>query len=171
MMLANGTVSLQGAHGPTLLDLPAKTLRSRSVLHLPTIHGGGFRLGGFLTILGTCLAVGLVAFIALEAFDSDQDLWPFMSGELIGPLHGKAMTGGLGAGAFAVLSAIQCFVITAGVRLVLRHRARGAIATDHPSRSMSILLNVAEPRWSNSAILRGSAISFRGVARPSSGGP
>jgi hypothetical protein len=102
-----------------------------------------FLVAGFLTLLAACLTVGLLAFIVLEAFNGDLDLWPFGTENFTIAPTDQPVTGGQLVGAFSALNAIQCFVITAGVLLVLRHRARSALATDSPC--ISVAFNVAEP--------------------------
>lgn len=98
----------------------------------------------FLGIAAACLAIAFVASIMIEAFDADLDLWPDGAGDFTLAAADSLGPGSQSAGARAVLNAIPCFVISAGAHLVLRHRARSALATDRPSIFPSF--SMAEPR-------------------------
>ena len=91
---------------------------------------GRFLVAGLLTLTAACMSVGLVAFIALEAFDSDLNLWPLGAEDFSVEVHGQFMTGGQAAGSPIGLGIIPWFVVPAGSYLVLRHRARSALASD-----------------------------------------
>ena len=107
-------------------------------------QGRRFLIAGLLSVLALCLASGLLAFIVVEAFDSDLDLWPFGSENFTVAAQYSPVTGGEPIGALTALSVIECFVITAGAHLVLRYRARSALPTDSPI--LFSPLNVAELR-------------------------
>jgi hypothetical protein len=146
MMITNGAVGWQRACGPAVLVLPEGALRRPSALHrIARGQGKGFLLAGWLIVLTACVAVGFVAYIVLEAFDLDPDLWPFETQESNLAFQAQPLTGGPSVGVLASLDAIQCFVITAGAHLVRRHRARSDLVIAHPC--VSIAFNMAEPRW------------------------
>lgn len=124
---------------------PVPPLRSIPLhLYIAKNQGRRFLITKCLVIVAACLATALVAFIVLEAFDSDLDLWPSGSENFTLAAQDPPVTGGAPVGGFVALNVMQCFVITAGAHLVLRHRARSALATDSPI--LFSPLNMAEPR-------------------------
>ncbi len=108
-------------------------------------RGNTFPVTKVLTILAACLGTVFVASIVLEAFNDDLDLWPFGAENFTVPAQDQLVTGGQPFSAFYALKPILWFVVTFGAHLVMRHRARSALATDRPSIFTGF--NVAEPRW------------------------
>jgi hypothetical protein len=97
-----------------------------------------------LTLLPACLATLFVASVMIEAFDDDLDLWPFGVEDFAAASYELPLTGGLPLWSRSALSDAYCFLMAAGPRLVLRHRARSALPTDSLSNS---LCTMAEPGW------------------------
>ncbi len=122
----------------------ASMRRSSSSDRITGCQGPKFLVGGFLTLLAACLALGMVASIVLEAFDGDSDLWQFGAEDFIAAAHGESLTGSHVVGGLPAPSTILCMAMTAGAYLVLRHRARSALAID--SRLTSMAFTKAEPR-------------------------
>lgn len=102
-----------------------------------------FFVAGFLALFSACLGVGLLACIVLEAFDGDPDLWPLGAEDLSIAAHGQSVTTDRLTGDISAPNLLLCTLVTAGVYLVLRHRARSALATD--SHRSSIASSMAEP--------------------------
>ncbi len=97
-------------------------------------HRPLFLVTGFLAFLSACLLVGLLTYIVIEAFDGDSDLWPIGAEDFDASLPGPFSTASQFIGGVSALSVILCtLVMTAGACLVLRHRARSALAADTPS--------------------------------------
>ncbi len=103
-----------------------------------------FLVAGFLSLLALCLAFGFVAFIVLEAFDSDLDLWPFGAEDFTLAPHDSPATAGQSVEAFSAVNPGHRFIVSAGAHLVVGHRARSTLPTD--SLPDFIALSVAEPR-------------------------
>jgi hypothetical protein len=99
-----------------------------------------------LAIAGVCLAAAFVAFIALEAFDGDLDLWPLGSEQVTVATDAPTMAGVQTLQRRTVLTATPHFVMPAGAHLIVQHRARSAITPDCPF--LSTPLDMAEPRES-----------------------
>jgi amino acid transporter len=102
----------------------------------------GFPTAKLITILAACLAIAILAFLALEAFDGDPDLAPFGMKCFTAKSPFQFVMSSQPISAFSALMSILCFMMTAGAYLVLRYRARSALVADLPS--ISIALNVAE---------------------------
>ncbi len=102
-----------------------------------------FLLARFLTIFAACLGVLFVSYIALEAVDGDVNLWPFGAESFIGAAKDQHVIGGQPFSVSFILALIQCFVMTAGAHLVMKHRARSALAADYPT--LSAAFQMAEP--------------------------
>jgi hypothetical protein len=107
-------------------------------------QGRRFLIAKFLGIGAVCLAAVLTAGIALEAFDDDLDLWPFGAEDCTVAPHGQPVTDGQTVGPPVGLPAGHCFVNAAGAHLVLRHRARSALAANRPFNFPPF--SMAEPR-------------------------
>ncbi len=103
-----------------------------------------FPLTTCLASLAACLGALLAASIVLEAFDADLALWPCGTGDFTATLHAHLGCDARGASAFPAPQAAYGFVMTAGALLVVRYRARSALATDAPSISV-MLFTMAEP--------------------------
>jgi hypothetical protein len=147
MIFTAGAVGWQRACGLALPVSPDGTKRRPfSLRRIARRQGRRFLLARFLGIFALCLAVGFIAYIVLEAFDLDPDLWPFGTENFNVAFQAQPLTDGQAAGAFAALSALQRFVKTAGAHLVCRHRARSDIAALRPS--IFIAFTVAERWWS-----------------------
>ncbi len=110
-----------------------------------------------MALLAACLALGMVASIVLEAFDGDSDLWPFGTESFITAAHGESLTGSHLIGSVPALNAVLCTLMTAGAYLVLRHRARSALAADHSPVAM--VSKMAEP-WGCHCLVPGSSAIF-----------
>jgi hypothetical protein len=122
-----------------------------------------------LLTIAACLTAGFVAFICLEAFDADLNLWPsgvedftiasagaprvqpvqpfaaqhakyFIAAE-----HDSTLTGGQPSQPPISPHAVLGFVISAGALLALRHRARSTLAFGPPFGL--IACEMAEPWW------------------------
>ena len=122
-----------------------------------------------LPFLGVCLAAGLLAAIALEAFDQDLSLWQPGAEEFALAPRGLPVTGRqLGWSAITALVALG-LVRTAGERLAVRCRGRSALQTDELAFALSP--NVAEP-WCDIRMPHwDSAMSFVGATRCLALGP
>ncbi len=90
------------------------------------------------------LAALFVASILLEALDGDVALWPRGAGNLTAAPHGNLVRNAQDAGAFPALQWAFRFVKTAGALLVMRYRARSALATDAPFLTV-MPFTLAEP--------------------------
>ncbi len=158
-MNRNGTVGM--FKPPGVVRALSPTVAVRHLLSLGKVtrdRGIKALITRFLPILAACLSAVFVFSIVLEAFDSDLDLWPFGAEHFTVSSPEQPVPTGQLAGIFPVLSASFFVVITAGRHLVLRHRARSALATDSPF--LPIALNVAEPWGRNWMAPRCPAIFF-----------
>jgi hypothetical protein len=104
-----------------------------------------FPIAKHIIILAACLAVAMLTFLVLEAFDGDMDLGPFGADDFVLAPPGQSEGGSRPVWPLGALCAVQCFVATAGAHLDLRYRARSALAAD-PLRFLLLLIvrNVAE---------------------------
>ena len=143
-MPTNGSLGVK-THGGIVCPASPAQLGFRRAFGKKVVKGQGigFLFSGVLVILAACLAVGLVASIVLEAFDSDPDLWPYGSENFNVALEKPFEVGLQSTRVPSGLAAILCLVATAGVYLILSHRARSALATD-PS-STCVVFHRAEP--------------------------
>ncbi len=143
-MLPGGTVAAPKGCSSAWPYPPPTALRSTLPLcNLAKEHGGKFPGVRFLTILAACLCAVFAGFLVLEAFDGDLDIGPFGAEDFAVELHGQTAGSSQFVDALSNLDAIFCFVVAAGTYLVSRHRARSALATDHPF--IPIGFNMAEP--------------------------
>ncbi len=106
----------------------------------------------------------MVASIVLEAFDGDVALWPRGAGNLAAAPHGDLVRSAHGAGVFPALQAASRFVMTAGALLIMRYRARSALATDAPFLSV-MLSTLAEPWGPRSDWCPGARPLYLGAVR------
>ena len=106
-------------------------------------HGNHISLTTCLNRVAACLGALFAACIVLEAFDADLALWPFGTEDFVFAPVGHLVSGAPASPAFSALPSAYGFVVTAGAHLVVRYRARSALATD-PS-SMSVVFQRAEP--------------------------
>ncbi len=97
----------------------------------------------FIALLAVCLSAGPIAYIILFAFDSDPEVWPFGAESYSVDSHGLLNVSDAPISVSAAWTAIWCFVTTAGAHLVVRYRARSALAADSPL--ISLASNLAEP--------------------------
>jgi hypothetical protein len=140
----NGSMAVQEACGPVYAPPPSAVPQHLAVLgKFASERGRSFLVAGFLIVSAACLSVGVLAFIAAALFDADLGLLAFGGEDIIIAPHHEPVACGQSVGAFSAPQAIICFVITVGAYLVLRHRARSALATDSPC--ICITFNVAEP--------------------------
>jgi hypothetical protein len=145
-MSKSGPSGVRKAWGSAYVSWPYTALpRTPPLSKVAKRRRDKFPVTKFLTILAACLGSVFVASIVLEAFDNDLDLWPFGTEDFTVVPHADLVIGSQPFSALFALGAIQVFVMTAGAHLVLRHRARSALATDSPT--IFIAFNMAEPRW------------------------
>jgi hypothetical protein len=162
MLFTNGAVGWQKACGPALRVFPDGAVCLRSILcRIAKVQVRKFLLAGFLVLLPVCLTLGFVAFIVLETFGLDPDLRPFGTEDFEVDLQKLFAAGLPSVRVFSGLAAMHCFVAPAGAHLILRHRARSALATDNST--VPIASNVAEPWRYFSTLPRCSAMSFLGI--------
>ncbi len=84
-----------------------------------------------------CLATGFVVCIVLFAFDPGPDLWPFGAESFSIESNGLWTTSIPLYIASTTRTTVWGFVTTAGAHIVLRYRARSALATDSPHISLA----------------------------------
>ncbi len=133
-MPRSGSSGVQNARGPAYVfsPYPAPLRRpARGKLVMPRKHRAP--LTTCLTILAASLGAVFAASIVLEALDDDLDLWPFGAEDFTVVPHADLVIGSQSFSALFALSTLQIFVMTAGAHLVLRHRARSALATAYPT--------------------------------------
>ncbi len=121
-------------------------------------HSIHFPVITFLAGVVACLGALFAASIVVEAFDGDLGLWPYGTEAFTTTSQIHIGCGAQGAGASPALQAASGFVMTAGVLLVARYRARSALSSDAPSISV-MPFTMAEP-W-------GPRTDWRPGARPS----
>ncbi len=120
-----------------------------------------------LILLAGCLVAGLGVPFVFQAFGGDPDLCPFGAEDFIVAAQCQSLPRAQLIGGVSALSPLLSALMTAGAYLVLRHRARSALATDSPS--ISIATRVAE-LWGRYRLLaQGSAISILHSPRLPSG--
>ena len=93
-------------------------------------HGNHIALATYLTRVAACVGALFAACIVCEAFDTDLAPWPFGTEYFTVASVGPLASGARGACAFSGLLAAYGFVMAAGALLVVRYRARSALATD-----------------------------------------
>ncbi len=91
-----------------------------------------------------CLAAGFLACIMLWAFDPGPDLWPSGAESFSIESSGLWETSDPPGCVSTALISIRRHVTAASAHLVLRHRARSALAVDSPLIS-SLAFSLAEP--------------------------
>jgi hypothetical protein len=111
----------------------------------PTHRGNKSPVAKVLTLLAACLGAVFAASVVLEAFDGDLDLCPFGAEDFTVEPHADLAIGSQPFSVFFALNPTLYFVVTAGAHLVVRYRARSALATDSPT--IFIVFNMAEARW------------------------
>lgn len=108
-------------------------------------HKPRFPLTKSLPSLAACLSTLFAVSLALEAFDADLTLWPLGTEDFTASQDSHLVRGAQGAGAFPPLRVAYGFVMTAGALLVVRYRARSALATDAPS--VTVMLSTTAEPW------------------------
>jgi hypothetical protein len=93
--------------------------------------------------VAACLGALFVVCIVIEAFDADLALWPFGTEYFTVAWAGQLACGVPVSRSVSALLVTYGFVMTAGAYLVLRYRARSALATDNSS--MTLAFTLAEP--------------------------
>jgi hypothetical protein len=114
-------------HGCCFTSALRRFLTERDILR---DQGDRSLVAKLLVITAACLATVFVTAILIEAFDVDPDLRPDGAGDFTLTPHESPGTGRQPVGALTALRAVQGSVLTAGAHLVLRHRARSALAID-----------------------------------------
>ncbi len=144
-MSTNGPVVMQVDGGPARL-LPSRPTVLPSSAHFRTARNQRRKplVAGFITLLAGCLALGFVAFIVLEAFDSDPDLYAYGAEEFLSAPQDSLDASLQPARVFSALEAMRGSIMTAGACLILMYRARSALASD--SLAISSVFDLAEPR-------------------------
>lgn len=134
-MAANKTWGFVHVVSPISAFRNALPLGSMAKDRRPTIfHASHFSL------VAVCLTAGLLAFIALEAFDDDLDFWPSGAENIIGALHQEPVIGGRTPQIFSPLLPKQDLVLAARPQTAVCHRACRAIALESPSRGAHLAL-------------------------------
>ncbi len=98
-------------------------------------------IAGSFALLTACLLTGLLACIVLEALDGDLDLWPFGAEDFNVTASDQPLMGSQLLGGILALTVVLRTLMTAGAYLVLRHRARSALASDGRSTFSLSLIN------------------------------
>ncbi len=145
-MSKSGPSGVRKAWGSAYVSWPYTALpRTPPLSKVAKRQGNKFPVTKFLAILAACLGSVFVASIVLEAFDNDLDLWPFGAENFTVAAQDQPATSGQPFSVSFALNPLLWFVVTAGAHLVIRHRARSALATDSPS--IFVVSTMAEPRW------------------------
>lgn len=138
-------VELDGSRGSALTHLCWSHLRGIPLhFHIRKHQGRRFLVTKGLGIAAACMAAGLVAFIAVEAFDADVSLWPVGTEEFMGTANASSPADVEPLQCSTALTAIPVCVIATGAHPIAQHLAQSALATDDPS--ISPPHNVAERR-------------------------
>ena len=122
---------------------PASLSRPSARPKVAPQHRNQASLTTCLTRVAACLGALFAGCIVLEAFDADLALWPFGTEDFVFAPFGHLVSGAPASPAFSALHSAYGFVVTAGAHLVVRYRARSALATD--PFSMSVVFQRAEP--------------------------
>ena len=129
-MYTNGPVVRLGC-GPARLLPPRPTVRDSGLLVRTARTAGRTPLGaGFIAILAGCMALGFVAFIVSEAFDSAPDLYAYGAEDFISAPQDSLDASLQPARVYSALEAMRGFVMPAGACLTLLYKARSALAMD-----------------------------------------
>jgi hypothetical protein len=110
----------------------------------PKTFGHAILFGASLPVLALCMAAGLLACIASEAFDEDLGQRQAGAEDLALVLGDLPMTGSPSGGSTSAAIVPFHLVMTAGERLAVRSRARSALGADAPISPLA--QSVAEPR-------------------------
>jgi hypothetical protein len=111
-------------------------LRTPARRNLALHNRNHFPLFTCLASLTACLGAVFGSFIVLEASDGDLELWPCGADTFTAASGGHLLGGGQATDVLTAVLAVCAFVITAGAYLVLRYRARSALATNNSCNSL-----------------------------------
>jgi hypothetical protein len=106
-------------------------------------HGNQASLTTYLIRVAACVGALFAACIVIEVFDADLALWPFGSEDFVVAPAGYLGSGTQASPTLSALHSAYGFVVAAGAHLVVRYRARSALAADQPSEF--VVFHRAEP--------------------------